>query len=105
MTFQASNEIINNDLLLIGFSKGCVVLNQFLHEFHFYQNQKELNNDMGKFISRIKEIWWLDGGHPGKKDTWITDEKILESFIKMGIYSNLVTSVFIINSLKINQGN
>ncbi|XP_051174261.1 mitochondrial protein C2orf69 homolog [Leptopilina boulardi] len=82
---KASNEIINNDLLLIGFSKGCVVLNQFLHEFHFYQNQKELNNDMGKFISRIKEIWWLDGGHPGKKDTWITDEKILESFIKMEI--------------------
>lgn len=81
----ASTEIMSDDLLLMGFSKGCVVLNQFLHEFNFYQNKMDLDNEMKKFILRIKEMWWLDGGHPGNKDTWITDETILESFVKMGI--------------------
>lgn len=82
---------MKSDLLLIGFSKGCVVLNQFLHEFHFYHNKLKINDDIEKFISRIKEMWWLDAGHPGKKDTWITDETILNSFVKMGIYFNLFT--------------
>lgn len=68
----------------MGFSKGSVVLNQFLHEFHYYENPQEQNDEIVKFISRIKEMWWLDGGHPGQKDTWITDKTILDSFIKLG---------------------
>lgn len=67
----------------MGFSKGCAVLNQFLYEFHYY-NDKSNNDNINNFIKLIKEMWWLDGGHNGSKDTWITDQDILHSFAKLG---------------------
>ncbi|XP_033215342.1 UPF0565 protein C2orf69 homolog [Belonocnema kinseyi] len=95
---QISKEILNEgELSLMGFSKGSVVLNQFLHEFHYYQNPQEQNDEIVKFISRIKEMWWLDGGHPGQKDTWITDKAILDSFIKLGIDVHVDVTPYQIN--------
>ena len=81
---DAKNVLNEGELSLMGFSKGCVVLNQFLHEIHYHQNLKERDEEIAKFISRIKEMSWLDGGHSGQKDTWITDETILDSFVKTG---------------------
>ncbi|XP_017765188.1 PREDICTED: UPF0565 protein C2orf69 homolog [Eufriesea mexicana] len=72
-------------LTLVGFSKGCVVLNQLLHEFHYYQNKLEPDIDINHFINLIESMWWLDGGHAGSKDTWIIEKSILESFAKLRI--------------------
>lgn len=71
-------------LTLIGFSKGCVVLNQFLHEFHYYKSFTPEDSNEMKFISKIKDMYWLDGGHSGGKNTWITSTKILETLAKLG---------------------
>ncbi|KAK2583348.1 hypothetical protein KPH14_009346 [Odynerus spinipes] len=73
------------NLTLMAFSKGCVVLNQFLHEFQYYQSQTIPDNSIMNFINCIKSMWWLDCGHGGYKDTWITDKNILELFSKLNI--------------------
>lgn len=66
-------------LTIIGFSKGCVVLNQFLHELHYYHHlPTDHESHIGEeFLNRIKKFIWLDGGHSGGKDTWITSPTIL----------------------------
>ncbi|XP_043492140.1 UPF0565 protein C2orf69 homolog [Polistes fuscatus] len=73
------------NLTLMAFSKGCVVLNQFLHEFQYYQSQSIPDTSMISFINNIKSMWWLDGGHGGCKDTWITDKGVLESLAKLKV--------------------
>ncbi|XP_076246270.1 mitochondrial protein C2orf69 homolog isoform X2 [Calliopsis andreniformis] len=72
-------------LSFMGFSKGCVVLNQLLHEFHYYQNKPNIDVEINNFIKLIESMWWLDGGHAGPKDIWITEKSILESFAKLRI--------------------
>ena len=59
---------------VIGFSKGCVVVNQLIHEIASYQNKE--------FTDKIDDISLLDGGHGGGKETWITDKKVLEAFAR-----------------------
>jgi len=61
----------DKSISLIGFSKGCVVLNQLITEMALPQNQD--NSDLKSFYSQIDSIYWLDGGHAGGKNTWITD--------------------------------
>lgn len=73
------------NLILMAFSKGCVVLNQFLHEFQYYQSLKTPDTSINNFISSIKSMWWLDGGHGGCKDTWITNKNLLESLAALNI--------------------
>ncbi|XP_050293057.1 mitochondrial protein C2orf69 isoform X2 [Anthonomus grandis grandis] len=67
------------DITLIGFSKGCVVLNQFLHEFHQFASVK--NEEMLSFIRKIRDMYWLDGGHSGGKHTWVNDKEILRTVV------------------------
>lgn len=67
----------------MGFSKGCAVLNQFLYEFHYYAENPNDNININNFIKLIKSMWWLDGGHNGAKNTWITEHSILRSFAKL----------------------
>lgn len=69
----------SNQYDLMGFSKGCTVLNQLLYEL------SEPKVAPTEFVKRIDAMWWLDSGHCGVKDTWITDERILESITKLGI--------------------
>lgn len=81
------NEVAEDaPLILIGFSKGCVVLNQFLHEIHYF-NDSPFNNESNLVseIKRLKKIMWLDGGHSGGKDTWITSPSILSSLAALNI--------------------
>lgn len=73
-------------LTLMGFSKGCVVLNQLLHEFYHCQSKTEPDVKGNNFIKLIQSMWWLDGGHGGSKNTWITEKLILESFAKLKIH-------------------
>uniref|UniRef100_A0A034VG83 UPF0565 protein C2orf69-like protein n=2 Tax=Bactrocera dorsalis TaxID=27457 RepID=A0A034VG83_BACDO len=93
LTRQNSNplwwrENLNLDkakLVLIGFSKGCVVLNQFIYEFHYLKTLTPDDSTMIRLLSRIKDMYWLDGGHGGQKNTWITSRSLLETLTRMGM--------------------
>lgn len=74
---------------LVGFSKGCVVLNQLLYDVtsdvtsdvevdETSKAQPEATASAADLISRVDEMIWLDGGHNGPVNTWITDKTIIE---------------------------
>lgn len=69
---------------LIGFSKGCVVLNQLLYELKEAKKDKNIN----AFIKNIRAIYWLDGGHSGGSNTWVTCPDTLKDFAETGISVN-----------------
>jgi hypothetical protein len=53
-------------------------------------------------MGRIKKIIWLDGGHSGGKDTWVTSSDILSSFPSTGnIYSYSNSYIWFLNFLSI----
>ncbi|KAH3894611.1 mitochondrial protein C2orf69 homolog [Dreissena polymorpha] len=66
---------------LVGFSKGCVVLNQLMFELG---GLKE-NTDVAEFLSRLEAIYWIDGGHIGRKDAYITDYDVLQNIVNLGV--------------------
>ncbi|NP_001016527.1 UPF0565 protein C2orf69 homolog [Xenopus tropicalis] len=68
-------------ITVIGFSKGCVVLNQLLYELQEAIKDKDIQS----FLANIKAMYWLDGGHSGGCDTWITNPEILKAFALTGI--------------------
>ncbi|XP_052862175.1 mitochondrial protein C2orf69 homolog [Anopheles cruzii] len=72
-------------LKLVGFSKGCVVLNQFIYEFHYYKTLTPDDSTMMRLVSRISDMYWLDGGHSGGKNTWITSRSLLETLSRLSI--------------------
>lgn len=72
-------------LTLVGFSKGCVVLNQMLYEFHYTHTLTPGDSHMMRFIQRIDEMYWLDGGHAGGKNTWITSRSLLETLTRLNV--------------------
>lgn len=68
-------------LILVGFSKGCVVLNQMVHELASARTHPELR----QFLDSISDMYWLDGGHPGTGDTWVTDKQALAQLAASGV--------------------
>ncbi|KAJ0177595.1 hypothetical protein K1T71_006468 [Dendrolimus kikuchii] len=72
-------------LTLVGFSKGCVVLNQLLYEFHYTHTLTPGDSHMMRFIQRIDDMYWLDGGHAGGKNTWITSRSLLETLTRLNM--------------------
>lgn len=40
---------------------------------------------MMRLVSRIKDIYWLDGGHGGSKNVWITSRSLLETLTRLNI--------------------
>ncbi|CAN2389156.1 UPF0565 protein C2orf69 homolog [Pristimantis euphronides] len=66
---------------VIGFSKGCVVLNQLLHELQEAKKDKEISS----FLVNIESMYWLDGGHSGGSNTWVTCPDVLKVFANTGI--------------------
>ena len=67
---------------MIGFSKGVVVLNQLLLDWHQMHNMEEsLDEDLLRFYKTIRTWIWLDGGHNGGQDTWMTSEGPLKTFV------------------------
>lgn len=72
-------------ITLIGFSKGCVVLNQLIYEFHYLKTLTPDDITMMQFVSRIDNMYWLDGGHAGGKNTWITSRSLLETLTRLGV--------------------
>lgn len=64
---------------LFGFSKGCVVINQLMFELETFKSSPLVKS----FLDRLVAIYWLDGGHIGRKDAYITDEEILKSITSL----------------------
>ncbi|KAL5484705.1 hypothetical protein EMCRGX_G021245 [Ephydatia muelleri] len=85
-------------ITLVGFSKGCVVLNQIVHELSNYVDKvhraaelEEFASRMEKislFVKRFKAFYWLDSGHSGDHGAWITDDRLLKTLaaLKADIY-------------------
>lgn len=82
-------------LILIGFSKGCVVLNQLIYEFHYLKTLTPDDSTMMAFVSRITEMFWLDGGHAGGKNTWITSRSLLETLTRLGACPSLKNNNYV----------
>uniref|UniRef100_A0A3Q2P935 Chromosome 2 open reading frame 69 n=1 Tax=Fundulus heteroclitus TaxID=8078 RepID=A0A3Q2P935_FUNHE len=68
-------------LTLVGFSKGCVVLNQLVYELRGARADPR----MAAFVERISDMFWLDGGHPGGGETWVTDKEALRELAASGV--------------------
>jgi len=71
----------NLPIVLVGFSKGCVVLNQLSYDLALASKEPEMET----FIDQVKSIYWLDGGHAGGRDTWITREDILKDLTRFEV--------------------
>lgn len=68
-------------LTLVGFSKGCVVLNQMVYELSGALADPQVLH----FVKRITDMYWLDGGHPGGSETWVTDRRALKELASGGV--------------------
>ncbi|XP_051260010.1 mitochondrial protein C2orf69 homolog isoform X2 [Dicentrarchus labrax] len=68
-------------LTLVGFSKGCVVLNQMVYELAGARADPQLSH----FVRCISDLYWLDGGHPGGSETWVTDKQVLKGLASSGV--------------------
>ena len=74
--------VLNNafPIKLIGFSKGCAVLNQLIHEL----DKSKDNKNLKVFLSNISEIYWLDGGTHGGQGAYITEDEKLRDLKSLG---------------------
>ncbi|XP_078572219.1 mitochondrial protein C2orf69-like [Branchiostoma floridae x Branchiostoma japonicum] len=68
-------------ITFVGFSKGCVVLNEILFELQEAKPIPELQ----EFLARVKTMYWLDGGHQGGSNTWVTNEATLRNFAELQV--------------------
>ncbi|KAI5634451.1 hypothetical protein NE865_12877 [Phthorimaea operculella] len=80
-----NNQLDQSRLTLVGFSKGCVALNQFIYEFHYTKTLTPGDQAMMRFMESIEAMYWLDGGHAGGKNTWITARSLLETLTRLDI--------------------
>lgn len=69
---------------LVGFSKGCMVLNQIITEIG--KCPVEISREhYDHFCQRLKSIIWLDGGHSNPDiNVWITERKTLSKLASRG---------------------
>jgi hypothetical protein len=68
-------------LILSAFSKGCIVLNQFLYELEKAREDPGLNN----FVENLHSLYWLDGGHSGGSNTWIVHQFVLKNLVGLNL--------------------
>jgi hypothetical protein len=78
-------------VVLVGFSKGCVVLNQIMYELNNYlpliseqQGAKE-ETEIQSFLGRISDIYWLDSGHSGESQCYIIERDVLEQLSSINL--------------------
>ena len=88
-----------SEITLVGFSKGCVVLNQLLEELTALRLAKG-PVDLSKFASRIRRFIWLDGGHNNGEHAmiWPTDDNLLNTLLDNQIDIEIYVTPFQINS-------
>jgi hypothetical protein len=97
--FQNSIETFNSSLhenenkidfslpiVLCSFSKGCIVINQLCNELVDLCELKDENllakeadfEALFTFAKQIRHVMWLDGGHSGSSNSWITKESVID---------------------------
>ena len=86
----ATIDISSLPLVLVGFSRGYVVLNQMVHELDHVLHNHHPEGDAVKglddysFLKLVKEIYWLDSGHNGECGAWMTREKDVKALASLG---------------------
>ncbi|XP_063635460.1 mitochondrial protein C2orf69 homolog isoform X1 [Cydia splendana] len=83
--WRPSLALQDSKLALVGFSKGCVVLNQLLYEFHYTHTLTPADTQATRFISSISAMYWLDGGHAGGRNTWLGSRCLLETLVRLDV--------------------
>ena len=71
----------DSNVNIVGFSKGCVVLNQLLYDL----GEAKVEEDAVPFLKTVKNMYWLDGGHAGGSNTYVTDTSVLNALVGTGI--------------------
>lgn len=82
-----ADSLMELPVVLIGFSKGCIVLNQFLYSIKSLEVNPD--DDVLSLVRRVKEMYWLDGGHAGGSNTWVTKESVLKALKEWDIQINI----------------
>ena len=57
------------------------MLNQLLHDVYLVTDSENYKDQM-EFFGTVKSMMWLDGGHNGGSNTWITNKDLLSSLSK-----------------------
>ncbi|XP_055346879.1 mitochondrial protein C2orf69 homolog [Paramacrobiotus metropolitanus] len=69
------------ELYIVGFSKGCVILNQLLHEApHILDKDGSAGLPV---LSKVKKLYYLDSGHASTVDFWVTDDQAVHAFVNL----------------------
>ncbi|WAQ94184.1 CB069-like protein [Mya arenaria] len=76
---QKSTADLSVPVRLMGFSKGCVVINQMVFELKAFKDDK----DVRPFLDKVMAIYWLDGGHIGTNNAYITDYELLGDVVAL----------------------
>ncbi|KRY28254.1 hypothetical protein Tsp_11781 [Trichinella spiralis] len=65
---------------LIGFSKGSTAINELVLEFvNVIRNVKSPPHNV---LNRVVSIHWLDAGHSGNSDVWITNGDLIRALVE-----------------------
>jgi len=78
--------------ILVGFSKGCVVLNQLSYDRAATLNTEAAETDdthAREFAKLATEMYWLDGGHAGGRETWVTDDSVHKSLAGVTVHCHV----------------
>ena len=97
--FHRNQSRPSSAITLVGFSKGCVVLNQFLHELTALR-QSNTNKELLSFASSLRTFVWLDGGHNNGDRTmiWPTDANLVSTLKHFHIQTEVFVTPFQINA-------
>ncbi len=81
------NVDLSSDLpiIIVGFSKGCIVLNEICRELSILTLNSEMNVELMKLVGNFKHFIWLDGGHNGTSCAWLTESSVLVNLLNLGI--------------------
>lgn len=96
--------LTNFQFILVGFSKGCVVLNELLLELSRVnltcrapagRTPRSLRSSAeraARFASSVHRWVWLDGGHNGSAPVWPQDAVAVEALTQLPLEQSAATS-------------
>ena len=88
-----NSHINDRPLTLMGFSKGCVVLNQFVYELKKLKCQENIK----PFLRKISAIYWLDCGHNGGNKVWVTEDESVKELAELGVKIHVHVTPYQVN--------
>ncbi|XP_065053900.1 uncharacterized protein LOC135682791 [Rhopilema esculentum] len=62
-------------IVIVGFSKGCMVLNQLAYELPRISISED--STLSDFVARFDSMYFLDAGNGGQANAYVTDEDVL----------------------------